>query len=82
MIGNAVSVTLNNNSYRGYKQIAKEGDIIKVKGKKRLRLIVTGWRQEDGYGILSTNKAYCPAPKSRLNKKSKFSKVKIKIIKH
>lgn len=77
---NEVTVTLRKQDYYGYKPLAKEGDIIRIKRYKRLRLIVTGWKQEDFCGTISTKKAYQPAPKSRLNRKSVFSKIKIKIL--
>lgn len=79
--GKSVTVTLSSKTYDAYKTIVEIGDIIKVKRKKRLRLIVTGYRRESYGSVISTKKAYAPAPKSRLNRKSKFSKFKMKIIK-
>ena len=78
--GKSVTVTLSNQYYSGYRPIANVGDLIKVRGYKRLRLIVTGWQQEKGYGTISTKKAYQPSPKSKLNRKGVFSKMKLKII--
>jgi len=71
--GKAVTVTLRN----PYRPLIEIGQLVKFKQKKRVWGHVTS---SDMYN--ATLKAiYRPAPKSRLNNKSKFSKFKMKIIK-
>lgn len=73
VMGNPITITLRNE----YIPLIEIGQLVKFKQKKRVWGQVTN---SDRYN--ATLKAiYRPAPKSRLNNKTKFSKFKMKIIK-
>jgi len=76
------TITLSGGSYGKRSPMFNVGDIIKVKRRKRVRFIVTRWDEIDGYVNVQAYKAYKPSPKSKLNKKSVFSKFKTPICKH
>lgn len=77
-------VTIKINNYNQSKDLGsplKLGQIIKWKESKRIRFRITDVkRQIDSFNYTFT-KVYKPAPKSRLKNKTKFSKVKMEIIK-
>lgn len=78
----SVTITLSkDNIYNPYKPLFIKGQLVRIAKKKR----VWGQVKEDsvnigGSTIAKLNSVYRPAPKSRLNNKSKFSKHKMKII--
>jgi len=82
MSGETVNITLSkDNYYDPFKPILDKGQLIRLAKKKRVWCRVESvWGAP--YNHSATLKAiYRPAPKSRLNNKSKFSKFKMKIIK-
>lgn len=76
-------VTIKINNYNQSKDLGsplKLGQIIKWKESKRVRFKVDGIERLKGEFKYSLTKVYKPAPKSRLKKKTVFSKKKIEII--
>ena len=56
------------------------GQAIKIKGEKRVHLIVVDTKLEDNTETYSMKPVYRPSPKSTLNNKSVFSKFKMKVL--
>ena len=62
------------------KMLIGVGEFVRLRGKKRMGLVVLRSEKKDYLTETYTMKlAYRPSPKSTLNNKSVFSKVKIKI---
>lgn len=76
-----VTIRLSKDNYnRPTPLYAKEGSFIKISGMKRLGMIVTGASWAFGATQLTCKSGYKPAPRSRLHNRTKFSKIKHRIL--
>ena len=72
-----VNITLQNT---GQSMMLKDGDIVKLKGEKRVVLKLVFGSVDGLTETYRMKSAYRPSPKSRLKIKSIFSKFKIEIV--
>lgn len=75
-----VTILIDKSVYEKRRNPFNIGGIIFIKNKKRVRLQITDIAPEPYNHTIGFVPVYFPAPKSRLNNKSKFSKFKMKIL--
>lgn len=76
-------IQLSKDNYNGSEglKFPGKGAVVRITGQKRLYLQVQEIEARQYEHKLTMIPVYKPSPKSRLKKKSSFSKVKVKIIK-
>lgn len=69
------------NYFNGVPDVVNAGEVLMIKGYKRFCFEVKAVSYEQYEHTAQMFLAYRPSPKSRLNNRSVFSKVKMKIVK-